>query len=102
MSLEHEKLKINVRNFTLKTNEISDNADLLHPFDELSIYSQHGEDGITLKILSKLDLKRGAYVEFGAGGYTSNTQILSLLGWSGVCFDGDSSNLQLAKKFFFE
>lgn len=100
MWLEHEKLKINVRNLLLQKEKGANRSDLIYPFDELSIYSQHGEDGITLKILSKLEISRGSYVELGAGGYTSNTQILSLSGWSGTCFDGDGANLKLAKEFF--
>ena len=100
MHIEHGKLQNNLRNLKLQTIENLNCYNELTPNDELSIYSQNGEDGITLKILSKLDVTRGSYIELGAGGYTSNTQILSKLGWDGTCFDGNAFDLKLARDYF--
>lgn len=42
---------------------MSDNSDLSQY--EKKIFSQNGEDGITLEIVSRLNLKNSYFVEFG-------------------------------------
>ena len=100
MNIEHVKLQNNLRNTILQAHANEHRKNFITKHDELSFYSQNGEDGITLKILSMSNIDTGIYVELGAGGYTSNTQILAELGWYGTCFDGNSSDLEIAKKYF--
>ncbi len=53
-------------------------------------FSQGDEDGITLEILKRLDLKDGVFVELGVGdGMENNTLILRALGWSRVWISGE-------------
>ena len=47
-------------------------------------FSQSDEDGITLEILRRINIKKGFFVELGVGdGLENNTLILSATGWSG-------------------
>jgi len=65
---------------------------------EKKIYSQNGEDGITVKLLEMLydgDRCNKYYVEFGVeSGFECNTRILrDLYGWNGLQMDGTYQNL---------
>jgi len=65
---------------------------------EKKIYSQNGEDGITVKLLEMLydnDRCGKYYVEFGVeSGFECNTRILrDLYGWNGLQMDGTYQNL---------
>lgn len=64
---------------------------------EQTIYSQNGEDGITLKIFELLGTSSNYYVEFGGyDGYTgSNSRVLYERGWTGLMLDGDYENLSI-------
>ena len=54
----------------------------------LSVFSQGGEDGITLEIIKRMEIKLGTFVEFGAGdGLENNSLILIALGWKGIWID---------------
>lgn len=70
---------------------------------ENKVYSQNGEDGITLEILKRLDIKNGYYVEFGTqNGKECNTRILrEKYEWCGLLMDGShqNSNINLKKEF---
>lgn len=62
---------------------------------EYSISSQNGEDGLLLYIYSKIGLTNRWFVEFGAGGATSNTRLLATsFGWNGLSLDGDDSSIR--------
>ena len=51
-------------------------------------YSQCDEDGITLEIVRRLNIKRGVFFEFGCdNGTQNNTLILAALKWKGVWID---------------
>jgi len=53
-------------------------------------FSQSDEDGITLEILNRMDIKNGFFVEFGVGnGLENNTAILLAAGWRGAWFGGE-------------
>lgn len=53
-------------------------------------FSQNDEDGITLEILNRMDIKDGFFVEFGVGdGLENNTLILLAAGWKGAWFGGE-------------
>lgn len=74
--------------------------------EEQKIYSQNGEDGITLYLKKKLlndDSKEYFYVEFGVeNGNECNTRILrDLPNWSGLLMDGSNENesINLRKEF---
>ena len=56
-----------------------------------NIYSQNGEDGIIQYIFSKLNIKNGKFIEFGAwdGKYLSNTYNLFLQNWGGIYIESD-------------
>lgn len=74
--------------------------------EEQKIYSQNGEDGITLYLINKIlndDSKKYFYVEFGVeDGNECNTRILrDLPNWSGLLMDGSNENesINLKKEF---
>jgi hypothetical protein len=49
------------------------------------VFSQNEEDGITIEIVRRLNIKQGVFVEFGVDtGLENNTIVLALLGWRGV------------------
>ena len=72
---------------------------------ENKIYSQYGEDGITMKLIELIydDTQKKYYVEFGVeDGKECNTRILrENYGWSGLQMDGSNENLyiNLRKEF---
>jgi FkbM family methyltransferase len=74
----------------------------LHNYEE-KIFSQNGEDGITLEIIKKLDITNGYYVEFGTqDAKECNTRILrEKYNWSGLLMDGSNQNdsINLKKEF---
>ncbi len=53
-------------------------------------FSQTDEDGITIEIIKRLQLKNGTYAEFGVGnGMENNTLILASMGWRGFWVGGE-------------
>jgi hypothetical protein len=53
-------------------------------------FSQTDEDGITLEIIRRLDIKAGTFVELGVGnGLENNTLILLANGWRGFWIGGE-------------
>ena len=53
-------------------------------------FSQSDEDGLTLEILKRLELKNGVFAEFGVGdGLENNTLILIADGWRGFWVGGE-------------
>ena len=55
------------------------------------MFSQADEDGITLEIIKRLNIKKGNFIEFGVGdGLQNNTIILLSLGWQGIWFGGEN------------
>ncbi len=74
--------------------------------EERKMYSQNGEDGITIKLIQLLNYSEDSlkyYVEFGAeDGSQCNTRILrEMLKWGGLLMDGSNENLyiNLRKEF---
>lgn len=67
-----------------------------------NIYSQNGEDGIIDYIFSKIGVKNGNFIEFGAwdGIHLSNTYNLFKSGWSGIYIEGDSTKSEVLKHNF--
>lgn len=61
-----------------------------------NIHSQFGQDGIIEEVFSKLDVKNGFFVEFGAwdGKHLSNCRRLFEDGWSGAFIEGDHTRFQ--------
>jgi hypothetical protein len=67
----------------------------LHAYEK-RIYSQNGEDGVLLRLLSFVSSKEPYYVEFGVGdGTQCNTRILRELGWNGLQMDSMYENVQI-------
>lgn len=70
---------------------------------EQKIWSQNGEDGITMKLIELLDInEQKFYVEFGVeNGNECNTKILRELKWDGLIMDGgyENKNINLQKEF---
>jgi hypothetical protein len=67
-------------------------------------FSQSDEDGLTLEIIRRLEIKDGTYCEYGVGdGTENNTLILAALGWRGFWVGGEdlAFTWQQARKFFF-
>ena len=69
---------------------------------EFKIYSQNGEDGILLRIFSKIGVKNKNFVEFGIGdGKECNTANLSINhGWNGLLMDGNEQDIIKAKEYY--
>ena len=93
----------------LRTKRIKPDVALpLLQSSEWGIWSQNGEDGILLWILSELDILDGQkhsryFVEFGVeDGYECNTRFLhENFGWNGLLMDGSHENetINLRKEF---
>lgn len=69
---------------------------------EFKIFSQNGEDGILLWLISKVKAPSKTFVEFGIGsGRECNTANLVLnFGWRGLMMDGGEGNVKNARMFF--
>ena len=69
---------------------------------EAKIFSQNGEDGILLHLISQIGLSNGSFVEFGVGnGRQCNTANLSLnFGWHGLLMEIDSQNVSAAQQYY--
>jgi hypothetical protein len=69
---------------------------------EYRIFSQTGEDGILLWILSQIGVTTNTFVEFGIG--SGRECIVANLvlnyGWHGLMMDGSKQNIASAKSFF--
>lgn len=62
---------------------------------ERKVHSQNGEDGILLYIFSKIGVYNHTFIEFGAGGYSSNTEnLIRNFGWGGLLLDGSESEIK--------
>jgi FkbM family methyltransferase len=70
---------------------------------EKKIFSQNGEDGITIEIINRLNIKNGFYVEFGTqNGEECNTRILrEIYNWNGLLMDDfyENTDINLKKEF---
>lgn len=68
--------------------------------DEFQVFSQNGEDGILLGILSKLPGPTKTFVEIGIeDGLECNSAVLGfVLGWDGVMVEGDPLRAAAARK----
>jgi hypothetical protein len=68
--------------------------------DEFQVFSQNGEDGLLLGILSKLAGVSKNFVEIGVEeGLECNTAVLGfVLGWDGVMVEGEALRAAAAKK----
>jgi hypothetical protein len=62
---------------------------------EFRIFSQWGEDGIIQYLLSKIEIPRKIFIEFGVEDYReSNTRFLLMSNkWTGLIMDGNISNV---------
>lgn len=62
---------------------------------EFKIFSQWGQDGIIQYLVTKIDIPRKIFVEFGVGNYTeSNTRFLLMNNnWSGLVIDSSRSGI---------
>lgn len=82
-------------------NDIKQQIDMLRRF-EFKIYSQSGEDGTLMGILSRVGTTNKKFMEIGIGnGDECNTANLSINhGWSGFLVDGDEQQVQNARHFY--
>ena len=54
------------------------------------VFSQADEDGLTLEILKRIDVRNGVFAEFGVGdGTENNTLVLIAMGWKGFWVGGE-------------
>lgn len=69
---------------------------------EKKIYSQNGEDGLLLYILSRICIRHHTFVEIGGGdGKECNTAQFSLQwNWSGLLLDADAANIAQAQQHY--
>ena len=58
---------------------------------EVKVFSQNGEDGVVMEIMSRLGIRRGHFIEFGIeDGREGNCVLLAdVLGWSGLFIEAD-------------
>jgi len=63
---------------------------------EFRVYSQWGEDGIVQYLLSRIDVGRKVFVEFGVQNYLESTTRFLLVNnnWSGLVIDGGEEYIQ--------
>jgi len=65
---------------------------------EKSIFSQFGEDGVLLKLVSEIGITRGCVVEIGAASGEQNcSRVLAELGWQAYWIDADSELISRAR-----
>lgn len=64
------------------------------------MYSQNGEDGVIRELLNRLNISKGWFCEFGAGGGKcgSNTYRLLKKGWSGVMIECDPVKFRVLER----
>lgn len=69
---------------------------------EARVFSQNGEDGILLHLLSRVGVTDRRFVEFGVGdGTECNTANLSInFGWRGLLMDRDEERIERARRFY--
>lgn len=69
---------------------------------EFSIYSQNGEDGILLYLLSALGRQEGRFIEIGIGDGTECccANLALNWGWSGIMVEGDTAAASAARHFY--
>ena len=69
---------------------------------EVRIYSQNGEDGILLHLLSRTGVESGTFVEIGCGdGRECNAANLAInFCWSGSMIDADPCRVETARSFY--
>ncbi len=62
---------------------------------EFKIFSQWGDDGIIQYLISKVDISKKTFIEFGVENYLeSNTRFLLMNNnWTGLIFDGSNKNI---------
>ncbi|MBI9044554.1 MAG: hypothetical protein JEZ06_08715 [Anaerolineaceae bacterium] len=66
--------------------------------NEYKVYSQNGEDGLILFLLSKIENLSKTFIDIGCGGKTSNSLNLVLnYGYSGLYIDGDLESINETK-----
>lgn len=67
---------------------------------EFKVFSQWGEDGIIQYLISKIDVPRKIFIEFGVGNYTeANTRFLLMNNhWSGLVIDSSQPGIDYIKK----
>lgn len=76
-------------------------AQALHAH-EIKVYSQHGEDGILLHLLSRIGVTNRVFVEFGVeDGTECNAANLAIhFGFRGLLMDGDDKNVARGRSFY--
>ncbi len=63
------------------------------------MFSQNYEDAIVAEIFARVGEGNRRFIEIGAGdGSENTTRFLSMLGWSGVWFEGDPANIRTARE----
>jgi hypothetical protein len=69
---------------------------------EYKIFSQNGEDGILVWLLSKIGSGSKTFVEFGSGSGRECTaaNLVLTFGWRGLMMDGSERNVASARSFF--
>lgn len=64
----------------------------------LRVFSQSDEDGITMEIIRRLNIKDGVFIEFGVGnGLENNTLVLAAQGWTGFWVDVEQPAFNLTQ-----
>lgn len=85
---------------TLLSKERNQRPKSLLPYG-FKAYSQNDEDGILQEVMSRLEIRKGTFIEFGCGhGFENNTAYLLVNGWSGLWMDGDKERVESASRMF--
>ena len=92
-SQEQTRLTRNQHDFLLNMKWAMAAQDSQNPLNHFGakFFSQSDEDGITLEIIRRLELKTGTFLEFGVGdGTENNTLVLLSIGWRGAWVGGEN------------
>jgi hypothetical protein len=96
----HDRNMLSLAHFMYPNQAVTKSKDLYRA-REYQVFSQNGEDGLLLYIFSQIGATNRFFVEFGAGGATSNTRNLSTqFGWNGASFDGDETSIAEMRKMY--
>lgn len=97
---KHDRNLMQIQHLFYK-DHVTPTTKLFYQAREYQVFSQNGEDGLLLYIFSQIGTNNRFFVEFGAGGATSNTlNLTTQFGWSGVSFDGDEASIAEMRKLY--
>jgi hypothetical protein len=101
MRLQNQELLNNLKNIGYVIPDVNIPEGMVFlPDHNKKVYSQNGEDGITMAIFDKIGFTNKKYLEFGATAGYNNSQILhEKYGFTGVLWNGSDTECEYSRIF---